>query len=264
MVTRRRFLQLSALAGGAVLLPPGILARPAWAEAADEALPGGTLDPTSITKYTRSLVIPPVMPRSGTKTLKGGKNADWYRIAVRQFDQEIVPGLSTTVWGYGSVDAPTDLQLPGVHDRGASGAARWRSSGSTSSSTPTASSCRTCCRSTRRCTGRTRPAARRAATPDRLHRHARPLHRPGADRHPRARCGQRRRRQRRLRGGLVPAGRDQHPGGLRDDGTWYDLFKTRRQSRCGARRGSPARASFRVSERPARRRRSGTTTTRWA
>ena len=112
MVTRRRFLQLSALAGGAVLLPQGILARPAWAAAAGEALPGGTLDPTSIPKYVRSLVIPPVMPRSGTKTLKGGRNADWYRIAVRQFGQEIVPGLDTTVWGYGSVDAPSTFNYP--------------------------------------------------------------------------------------------------------------------------------------------------------
>jgi FtsP/CotA-like multicopper oxidase with cupredoxin domain len=111
MLTRRQFLQFSAVAGGAVLLPPGILARPAWA-ADGGPIPGGSLDPTSIPKYARSLVIPPVMPRSGTVTIKGGKNADRYRIAVRQFAQEIVPDLSTTVWGYGSVDAPTTFNYP--------------------------------------------------------------------------------------------------------------------------------------------------------
>jgi hypothetical protein len=45
----------------------------------------------------RDLVIPPVMPRSGVKIAKGGQNVDWYDIAVRQFRQEIVPGLQSTV-----------------------------------------------------------------------------------------------------------------------------------------------------------------------
>ena len=60
-------------------------------------LPGGTLDPLSITKYVTPLIIPPVMPNDGT-----GPNS--YDIAVRQFSQQVLPaGLpATTVWSYGS------------------------------------------------------------------------------------------------------------------------------------------------------------------
>lgn len=69
-------------------------------------LPGGSLDPTTIPKYVTPLVIPPVMKTTGTT------NA--YEIAVRQFQQQILPGgiwntlngrsdtfLPTTVWSYG-------------------------------------------------------------------------------------------------------------------------------------------------------------------
>jgi bilirubin oxidase len=67
-----------------------------------EALPGGTLDPASIPRYVTPLVIPPVMP-----ALAGGpsEGIDHYVIAVRQFQQQILPpGMPlTTVWGYGSV-----------------------------------------------------------------------------------------------------------------------------------------------------------------
>lgn len=58
------------------------------------AVPGGTLDPTSIPKYVTPLVIPPVMPQNSS----GG-----YDIAVRQFQQQILPAgfPSTTVWSYG-------------------------------------------------------------------------------------------------------------------------------------------------------------------
>ena len=52
------------------------------------------------------LLIPPVMPRAGTIKLKGGKNADYYEISMRQITQQILPaGLPpTTVWGYGAVN----------------------------------------------------------------------------------------------------------------------------------------------------------------
>ena len=69
-------------------------------------LPGGTLDPTAIPKYVTPLVLPPVMHPSG--------EPDTYRIAARQFKQQILPGglwntfngrhdayPATTVWGYG-------------------------------------------------------------------------------------------------------------------------------------------------------------------
>jgi len=71
-----------------------------------QAVPGGTLDPLTIPKYVTPLVIPPVMNNTGT--------ANDYDIAVRQFQQQILPGgiwntvngradafPPTTVWSYG-------------------------------------------------------------------------------------------------------------------------------------------------------------------
>jgi spore coat protein A, manganese oxidase len=69
-----------------------------------QALPGGTLDPTTITKYVTPLVIPPVMKTTGENNT--------YDIAVRQFKQQILPaGMpATTVWSYGPAADP----LPAV------------------------------------------------------------------------------------------------------------------------------------------------------
>jgi bilirubin oxidase len=73
-------------------------------------LPGGTLDPTTIPKYVEPLPIPSVMPRAGTV----GHDIDYYEIAVRQFQQQILPpGLpKTTVWGYGAVQDPGTFSYP--------------------------------------------------------------------------------------------------------------------------------------------------------
>ena len=85
------------------------------------ALPGGTLDPCEIPKYVIPLVIPPVMNNTGT--------ADNYDIAVRQFQQQILPGgiwdilagtsfglPATTIWSYGpAADPLPDASLiPGL------------------------------------------------------------------------------------------------------------------------------------------------------
>ena len=52
------------------------------------AIPGGTLDPTTIPKYASPLYIPPVMP----KALNGGTpNVDYYKIAARQITQQVLP-----------------------------------------------------------------------------------------------------------------------------------------------------------------------------
>jgi bilirubin oxidase len=79
----------------------------AWAQ-----IPGGSLDPTLITKYQMPLVIPPAMP----KTLRRGipRNIDYYEIAVRQFQQQILPSdmPATTVWSYGSANHPATFNYP--------------------------------------------------------------------------------------------------------------------------------------------------------
>jgi spore coat protein A, manganese oxidase len=107
MVNRRQFLKLTAAAAGmSMSTKPGAI-RSIFAE----ALPGGTLDPTSISKYFTPLVIPPVMPR--VTTIQNNP-IDYYRIAVRQFQQRILPpGMPlTTVWGYGSVVHPLTFNYP--------------------------------------------------------------------------------------------------------------------------------------------------------
>lgn len=67
----------------------------------------GTLDPTDILKYRTALLIPPVMPKAGRIKMRGGPNADYYEISMRQFAQQILPAPrpATLVWGYGAVKA---------------------------------------------------------------------------------------------------------------------------------------------------------------
>jgi spore coat protein A, manganese oxidase len=81
----------------------------------------GTLDPISIPKYQEPLVIPPAMPLAGTKTVKG-KKIDYYRIAVKQFEQYILPRAwsedqdidPTTVWSYASMTDPRPVAEGGT------------------------------------------------------------------------------------------------------------------------------------------------------
>ena len=92
MLSRRSFFKISGTTLVAVLamrnkVPPlKVLAAP---------LPGGTLDPWSGPKYQTPLLIPPVMPTAGTVKLKGGKNADYYEISVKQFEQQILPAVAS-------------------------------------------------------------------------------------------------------------------------------------------------------------------------
>jgi spore coat protein A len=93
---------LTALALGAlafVSLVPQTRAQP---------LPGGTLDPLAVPKFTQPLVIPPVMPPSADDT------TPYYEIEVVQFQQQILPpGLpTTTVWSYGAVGRPETRNYP--------------------------------------------------------------------------------------------------------------------------------------------------------
>jgi FtsP/CotA-like multicopper oxidase with cupredoxin domain len=102
-LSRRRFLQITGVAGASMLLPlrtPGT----GWAQ----LLPQGSLEPLHIPKYVAPLVIPPPMPA----TSRGA--VDYYEIAVRQFQQQILPpGMpATTVWSYGSANHPGTFNYP--------------------------------------------------------------------------------------------------------------------------------------------------------
>ena len=68
-------------------------------------------------KFATPMLIPPVMPRAGQITLRGGKNADYYEISMKQITQQILPaGLpATTVWGYGAKAAQSN-RGPLIHN----------------------------------------------------------------------------------------------------------------------------------------------------
>jgi FtsP/CotA-like multicopper oxidase with cupredoxin domain len=65
-------------------------------------IPGGTLPPGDVDKYVSPLIKPPAMPGDFKRS------KDKYKIAVRQFTQQILPSDHpvTTVWSYGSIDYP--------------------------------------------------------------------------------------------------------------------------------------------------------------
>jgi len=97
---------LAALLLPVLALVLALTAAPAGAE----PLPGGSLDPTAIPKYREPLVIPPAMPRTQVINARG-KKIDYYEIAVKQFQQFILPEAwstanavgPSTVWSYGSM-----------------------------------------------------------------------------------------------------------------------------------------------------------------
>jgi spore coat protein A len=108
-LTRRQLLKYGAGAGAALFLPwqlrtPGALATPAN---------GPTLPGTDILKYRLPLIVPPAMPRTGI-VRRGGRKADYYEIAVRQFSQRVLPAPlpTTTVWSYGSANRPGSFNYP--------------------------------------------------------------------------------------------------------------------------------------------------------
>jgi spore coat protein A len=111
MPNRRQFLLSSAFLGTGLLVPWQVRRwGPAAGAAAPAALPGGTLDPTSIPKYVAPLFIMPAMPSAGT-----GGGMDRFSAAVRQFRQQVLPPGSptTTVWGYGSTTDAGSFHYPG-------------------------------------------------------------------------------------------------------------------------------------------------------
>jgi spore coat protein A len=109
-VSRRTFIKAVGGAGVAFVLYSYL---PGGTKQALAQIPGGTLDPASVPKFQTPMLIPPVMPRAGTITMRGGKPADYYEISMRQFSQQILPaGLpATTVWGYGAVTSASSRGL---------------------------------------------------------------------------------------------------------------------------------------------------------
>ena len=115
MTTRRTFVRTGALAGAGLMLPWQKLIRSAHAQ-----IPGGTLPPDAVDKFVTPLVKPPAMPISRTLRSRG-QEIDYYEIAVRQFQQQILgpkPGgaanPATTVWSYGSLAAPGTVAQGGT------------------------------------------------------------------------------------------------------------------------------------------------------
>lgn len=117
MLTRRDFLKATAVGASAVLFWRGdkLYARSNTTRRSTvvAAIPGGTLDPQALPKYVTPLLIPPVMPKAGTIKIKGGKNADYYEISMRQIKQQILPpGFgTTTVWAYGATKSASKKGL---------------------------------------------------------------------------------------------------------------------------------------------------------
>jgi bilirubin oxidase len=107
-ITRRRFVQYGMGAGAGLLMWRFVGGR-VWAQAP----PAGILDPQSIPKYATPLVIPPAMPRTA-RLGRPGREIDFYRIAVRQFRQQILPpGMpATSVWSYGSQNHRGSFNYP--------------------------------------------------------------------------------------------------------------------------------------------------------
>jgi len=112
MPTRREFLKIAALGGFGLFIPFKIDLNQLSPKALAAITP--TLDLATIPQFVTPLVIPPAMPRTRKIKQKGGKNIDYYEIAVRQFDQQILPGgyPKTRVWSYGSVNHPGTFNYP--------------------------------------------------------------------------------------------------------------------------------------------------------
>jgi spore coat protein A len=95
-MTRRQVLKAGMIGGAGLMLPWKLRMPKAWAQ-----IPGGSLAPGDVSKFTLPLVKPPAMPGDFKN------NKDQYRIGVRQFSQRILSpegGLpQTTVWSYGDI-----------------------------------------------------------------------------------------------------------------------------------------------------------------
>ncbi|MER8186093.1 multicopper oxidase domain-containing protein [Kitasatospora sp. NPDC094015] len=111
-LSRRRLLLAVAAGAGAVVVGAGE-AKAAAGVPRHGSRPRrvGGLDPAALPKYVTPLPVLPAMPPVATD---GG--VDQYRLAARQFSQQILPdGLpATLVWGYGSSAHPDSFHFPAL------------------------------------------------------------------------------------------------------------------------------------------------------
>jgi spore coat protein A len=132
---RRTFIKTLGLAGAAALILPDKRLMP---EALAQ-IPGGTLDPALIPRFVSPLFELPPMPRSKLEDgdddddgdrqeqqdkekqtveeldrSKNSKKIDYYEIAVRQIEQQVLPpGFPcTTVWAFGSKEDKNTFHFP--------------------------------------------------------------------------------------------------------------------------------------------------------
>ena len=126
-ITRRTVLKAAGAAFGLYFV--GVLdGRPWVLEAAAGEVAAGFLDPLSVPKWVTPLLVPPVMPTTGRTTLRGGKNADLYDIAVRQISQQVLPAPlpPTTLWAYGPTSARKGKAALLFHAPSATIEAKWQ------------------------------------------------------------------------------------------------------------------------------------------
>ena len=113
---RRAWIRRRAASVVAVCVICALEGTTAWAQHGGnpQPMPATALDPAAVPKYVDPLVIPPAIPRASKIKRKGAKNVDYYEIAVRQFQQQILPTPmpATTVWSYGAVNAPATFNYP--------------------------------------------------------------------------------------------------------------------------------------------------------
>ena len=112
VISRRDFLKLSTAAMASSLLSSRVRFFRALA-----AVQGGSLDPTILPKSVAPLVKPPAMPSKGEFKPRGRRRGDYYEIAVRQFQQQVLPPSfpTTTVWSYGPFDDPRTVAEGGSY-----------------------------------------------------------------------------------------------------------------------------------------------------
>ena len=75
-----------------------------------QAVPGGSLDPTTIPKYVTPLVIPPVLHDDGGVAPKKP-----FEVSLRQINQQVLPAgfPATPLWAYGDPANPATFNNPG-------------------------------------------------------------------------------------------------------------------------------------------------------